>query len=305
MLILSAFFFIIIVILYSQKRTRSRNLRYMSDKLKKILDEGTDEKVMVFNDDRELTLLISQINRCLEDRQKLRADYLKNEESSKKMLSNISHDIKTPLTVILGYLEILILNAGEDIKPILKKVEGRANQVMELINKFFTLSKIESGDMDLELKPIDLCEILRENVVDFYNILKSKDFQVEISIPEDKCLIMGNTEALNRVIFNLISNSIRYGHDGKYLKAEIVTDGSQISLRITDKGKGIDKSVADRVFDRLYTMEDSRNRKLGGNGLGLAIAKALVEKMHGAINLESIPDVKTTFTVTMEIYNPL
>lgn len=277
----------------------------MSDKLKKILDEGTDEKVMVFNDDRELTLLISQINRCLEDRQKLRADYLKNEESSKKMLSNISHDIKTPLTVILGYLEILILNAGEDIKPILKKVEGRANQVMELINKFFTLSKIESGDMDLELKPIDLCEILRENVVDFYNILKSKDFQVEISIPEDKCLIMGNTEALNRVIFNLISNSIRYGHDGKYLKAEIVTDGSQISLRITDKGKGIDKSVADRVFDRLYTMEDSRNRKLGGNGLGLAIAKALVEKMHGAINLESIPDVKTTFTVTMEIYNPL
>lgn len=305
MLILSAFFLIIIVILYSQKRTRSRNLRYMSDKLRKILDEGTDEKVMVFNDDRELTLLISQINRCLEDRQKLRADYLKNEESSKKMLSNISHDIKTPLTVILGYLEILILNAGEDIKPILKKVEGRANQVMELINKFFTLSKIESGDMDLELKPIDLCEILRENVVDFYNILKSKDFQVEISIPEDKYLVMGNTEALNRVIFNLISNSIRYGHDGKYLKAEIVTDGSQISLSITDKGKGIDKSVADRVFDRLYTMEDSRNRKLGGNGLGLAIAKALVDKMHGTISLESIPDVKTTFTVTMEIYNPL
>ncbi|MFR5646533.1 MAG: sensor histidine kinase [Bilophila wadsworthia] len=97
---------------------------------------------------------------------KTKADYRRSEIASKKMLSNISHDIKTPMTVILGYLEIMQLSETPS-KEMLKKVERKAQSVMELINQFFTLSKIESGDMEIELSRIDICEICRESILDF------------------------------------------------------------------------------------------------------------------------------------------
>lgn len=99
----------------------------------------------------------------------LKADYRRSEISSKKMLFNISHDIKTPMTVLLGYLEIMWIN-GEITNEMLRKVEQKAENVMELINPFFTLAKIESGDMNIELSRIDICEICRESILDFYEI---------------------------------------------------------------------------------------------------------------------------------------
>lgn len=113
--------------------------------------------------------LEEQINRLLIDRQKIRADFKREEISCKKMLANISHDIKTPLTVILGYLEIMRLNHADH--EMLKIVETKANQVMNLINQFFTLAKLESGDININLGKVNINEICRENVLEFYDIL--------------------------------------------------------------------------------------------------------------------------------------
>ena len=134
---------------------------------------------MVFTDHKVLTDLSGQINRVLLDRQKVKADYRKQEISQKKMLANISHDIKTPLTVILGYLEIMRLEQAEN--ETLRKVEAKANQVMELINQFFTLAKLEAGDTNIKRTKIDINELCRENVLDFYELLLQKEFTVELS----------------------------------------------------------------------------------------------------------------------------
>lgn len=104
----------------------------------------------------------------------------------------------------------------------------------------------------------------------------------------------------NRILFNLISNVIRYGNDGKYLGIFLREDKANIYIDVTDKGKGIKKEFASNVFDRLYTMEDSRNREIQGNGLGLTIAKNLAVQLGGDIFLESIPNIKTTFTVKLK-----
>lgn len=217
---------LLITVLYQQFAFRTgiqKKIQKISEKLKKITDTNSSERVMVFTENKELMELAAQINRLLENHLKVKADYCRSETASKKMLSNISHDIKTPMTVILGYLEIMRIN-GTSTDEMLGKIEQKAENVMELINQFFTLAKLESGDMDIELSRIDVCEVCRESILDFYGILTNKNFQVDIDIPETSVYVHGNKEAIQRILFNLISNVIRYGADGKYLGISLRTD---------------------------------------------------------------------------------
>lgn len=290
-----------LVVLYQRfifGRGIQAKIRRINKKLEEILETGSDEKIMVFTDNPVLMELGGQINRLLIDRQKIRADFKREEISSKKMLANISHDIKSPLTVILGYLEIMRLNHADN--EMLKKVETKANQVMNLINQFFTLAKLESGDTNINLGKVNINEICRENVLEFYDILLQKDFDVDLFIPETAIFVQGEKEALQRILYNLLSNVIRYGSDGKYLGVFLRQDKGNVYIDVVDKGKGIEQEFASNVFDRLYTMEDSRNREIQGNGLGLTIAKNLAKQLEGDIFLNSIPNVKTTFTVSLK-----
>lgn len=296
---------LISIILYQQFAFRTgiqRELKKISQKLEEIQDADSDENVMVFTDNKVLMELAAQINRLLEKQKKTRADFRRSEISSKKMLSNISHDIKTPMTVILGYLEIMRLNSPEE-NEMLRKVEQKAQRVMEWIDQFFTLAKLEAGDTEIEISKIDICEICRENVLDFYELLIQKEFQVEVDIPEEKAFIWGNQDALQRILFNLISNVVRYGSDGKYMGLFLRSDEKYIYIDVVDRGKGIDQLSAQNVFERLFTMEDSRNRKIQGNGLGLTIARNLAQRLGGEITLDSEPDVKTVFTVKLQIFS--
>ena len=292
---------LICIVVYQQfvfRRGIQKQLKEISQKLEKIQDTDSDENIMMFTDEQALMELLVQINRLLENQRKMKVDYRRSQISSKKMLSNISHDIKTPMTVILGYLEIMRIN-GDKEDEMLLKVEQKAKRVMELINQFFTLAKLEAGDMELEISRINICEVCRENILDFYELLKQKEFQVEVKIPEEAVFIMGNKEALHRILYNLISNVIRYGLDGRYLGLVLRSVKNDVYIDVIDKGKGIEKEFAGNVFERLFTMEDSRNRRIQGNGLGLTIAQTLAQQLGGEIVLESEPNVKTTFTVKL------
>lgn len=294
----------LIIILYQRFvyiRGMRKTLRKISQKLSEILETDSEEKLMEFTEDRELIEVMAQINSLLVDRQKIRVDYKKEQMASKKMLSNISHDIKTPLTVILGYLEIMRLNNQQD--EMLCKVEIKTKQVLEMINEFFTLAKLEAGDASIQLQKINLTESCRESVLGFYELLLQKEYQVDIAIPERKIYVQGESEAIQRILYNLITNAIRYGSDGNYLGVRISEDNHWAYIEIIDKGKGIEKESAAQVFDRLYTMEDSRNRNIQGNGLGLTIAKNLAMQMGGDIFLDSEPGVRTVFTVKLKKIN--
>lgn len=294
--------FLLLVVLWQQFAFRTgtqAKLKRIHEKLKEIADTDSGERLMVFTDNRELMELTAQINRLLEERSRAKADYRRFETASKKMLSNISHDIKTPMTVVLGYLEIMRLN-GEAAPGMLARTEQKAQSVMELISQFFTLAKIEAGDMDLKLSRIDLSELCRESILDFYEILSKSDFQVEIDLPEQAAFVLGNREALQRILLNLVSNAVRYGSDGKYLGVVLRTDDKNVYVDVVDRGQGIEKAFAGRIFDRLFTMEDSRSRSIQGNGLGLTIARNLALQLGGDITLDSTPHVKTTFTLWLK-----
>lgn len=284
-----------------------KDLKKIRNTLKNITDHDTDESVMVFTDNTELMELAAQINRLLERHRKVKAKERRFEMASKKMLSNISHDIKTPMTVILGYLEIMRIS-GNASEEMMAKTEAKAKSVMALIDEFFTLAKTEAGDMDLSLTGTDLCEICRECILDFYELLSKADFQVDIDLPDHAVCIESNRDVLRRILFNLISNVIRYGSEGKYIGISLKTEDNFVTVGIIDKGQGIDKAFAETVFDRLFTMEDSRSRNIQGNGLGLTIARNLAQQLDGDILLESTPYVKTVFTLRLpycpqKIYN--
>ena len=274
-------------------------LLQISQELAGAVDSDSEEKVMVFTDSRAGQELCAQINRLLDRHQRMLADYRRSEISSKKMLSNISHDIKTPLTVILGYLEIIRLNGGEQ-RELIDKVETRAKAVSDLVEQFFTLAKLEAGDMEIALSKLELCELCREVVLDFYEILSGKDYEVEVEIPEKTIYVQGNGDAIRRILNNLISNSLRYGSEGRYLGIFLHEDEKQVYIDVTDRGRGIEKDFAEHIFDRLFTMEDSRNRDIQGNGLGLTIARSLARQMGGDVTLVSRPWQKTSFTVALK-----
>ena len=279
---------------------RDKKLQPVHQKLKEIIDNDSEERIHIFTNNKELIKLSAQINRLLDTHQKVKADYRRSLLASKKMLSNISHDIKTPMTVLLGYLEIMQLQGVTD--ELLQKTQQKAEIVMELINQFFSLAKIESGDQKIELSKVNICESCRSGILDFYEVLTNQSFQVEVQVPETPIYVWGNAEAIERILSNLFSNAVRYGADGSYMGLFLRTDERHVLVEVVDKGKGIEKAFADRVFDRLFTMDDSRNRNVQGNGLGLTIAKNLALKMEGDLTLDSNPGVKTTFTIQLKKY---
>ncbi|WP_326514233.1 sensor histidine kinase [Clostridium intestinale] len=293
----------IILYQYFSQKARNENLVYIKGKLKQILNDNNEEKVLVVTDDKVLKDLLLEINNLLENNQKILAEYRKKEDSMRKMLSNISHDLKTPLTVVLGYIETINLDKdmhNDEKEVLLEKVHDKTIEVIDLINKFFDLAKLESGDKDISLTRININEVCRRNILNFYDILNSKGFEVDINIPEKDLYVFGNEEALDRILNNLLSNAVKYGTDGNFIGLSIEENEKSIYIHVIDKGRGIEEDKVDRVFERMYTLEDSRNRVFQGSGLGLTITKRLVEKMNGEIFLKSTPNKTTTFTVKLK-----
>jgi signal transduction histidine kinase len=246
--------------------------------------------------------LLHNINCLLEQNQNILAEHSQLKDSMKKMLSNISHDLKTPLTVVIGYIETITYDnkyTNSEKKQFLKKVYDKTIEVLQLIDEFFQLSKIESGDQIFSLAKVNITKVTRKTLLDYYDVLSVKNMEVVIDIPEYPLFSLSNEEALKRILNNLIENAIYHGSDGKLIGLSLRNDNKYIYLDVWDKGKGILEQSKNRVFDRLYTLDDSRNRVNKRSGLGLTITKKLVETLGGQISLTSTPYEKTVFTIQL------
>ncbi|MBO9129499.1 ATP-binding protein [Bacillus sp. 165] len=288
---------------YRSRKRRTESLVYIHNKLSNIVSGGTSEKVLLFTDDEVLQNILVSLNRLLDHNRKVTANYVRTETSIKKMLSNMSHDLKTPLTVVLGLTETISHNqelTEEDRNRLVNKVHKKAEEILQLMNKFFDLAKLESGDKELPLSKINISEVCKNAILFFYESLTLQEFEVAIQIPERMLYALGNEEALERILHNLISNAIRYGKDGNIVGITLRNDSEHIFIDVWDRGKGISAQHKQLVFDRLYTLEDSRNHSYQGSGLGLAITKRLVEQIGGQIFLQSKPYEKTVFTVQLK-----
>jgi len=293
----------IIIFQVRAKKQQNAMIQYMHQKLQAIINEQSSEKILVSTANHELQQLLIAVNALLDHNQKVLATHRKMESSMKKMLSNISHDLKTPLTVVLGYTEMLKLKQSlneEERQRLLTGVHSKTLEVLKIIHTFFDLAKLEAGDTDYPMTKINVSEICRKNILSFYDMITSMGLEIDIVIPEISAYAHGNEEALDRVLNNLLSNAVAYGAAGNIIGLTVRNDDTNIFIDVWDRGQGIDEYHIDNVFERMYTLEDSRNKSFQGSGLGLTITKRLVELMEGSIQLSSIPYEKTIFTVSLK-----
>ena len=285
--------------LYVSRRKMTRQLREITEQIAGIVERETAERALLPTGQPAIRHLLVQVNRLLDYNQKIIADYARAKDSQKKMIANMSHDLKTPLTVILGYAEKLHREPAlteQEARQLIQRLNDKVNGLIALLNQFFDLVKLESEDYEIPLSRISLSEVCRQSVLEYYDLLTSNGLRVELDIPERPCYILGNEHALHRILSNLISNAIRYGSDGGVMGLTVREEGAFAAVDVCDRGKGIAEKHQDRVFDRLYTLDDARNPQFQGSGLGLSISKRLTEEMEGTISLSSSPFERTTFT---------
>ncbi|MFE0560745.1 sensor histidine kinase [Paenibacillus sp. NPDC058910] len=295
---------IAVIVLWARQRKRSRQFAYIHGKLNVILDKGTNERLLIFDSDAQVGQLLTDMNRLLDHAHRAGARYANQEIEIRRMLSNISHDLKTPLTVVLGYSEILLHDRGlaeREREAMMTNIHGKAQEVLRLVHSFFDLAKLEAGDTEMALTRVNASELCRLKLLSFYEMLESLGMRLELSMPGEDLYVMADEEALTRLLDNLITNAMKYGADGKLLGLTLERlEKGKVAIQVWDKGKGIPEKEHHRVFERMYTLEDSRNRLYQGSGLGLTITKRLVERMGGTISLHSVPHERTVFTVVLK-----
>ncbi|MCY7856646.1 HAMP domain-containing histidine kinase [Bacillus sonorensis] len=277
-------------------------LRFISDlqlidtELKRVAG-GNLRRRLLAKDDRLFNDIIFSINELIEQLEKVQINAAQSEAARKRLLSNISHDIRTPLTSIIGYIDALkdgVASSEQEKQEYLHILSKKSSGLKQLIDEIFNMAKLDANEIPLNIESFDFAELVRETLIAFLPELKKHHIELHAQIPDQQCLIMADRLSLVRVIENLVRNGVHYGKKGKVLGIELTETEREYQLLIWDQGPGIPESDIEHVFERMYRRD--RSRKLDeGSGLGLAIAKFLVEKNHGSIWAESIPWEKTTF----------
>ncbi|MCB2342515.1 sensor histidine kinase [Clostridium estertheticum] len=293
---------IVIVFLYKTLLSMNKKLNQIKIILDDILSGHTDRRIMLNNNLKSISHLVNNINQLVENVCKI--DNEKNKQSIiiKKMISNISHDLKTPLTSLVGYIELIKENKNlseKEVREYLDIAHNKACFLNTTLDNFFYLSRLESNDEKFTLEKINLSDMVKEQILFFYNDFLSLSLEPSIDIPEDDIFVLADKLSVSRILNNLLSNSLKYGRDGDKVGISLKIKDFYIYIQVWDNGKGISEKDLSLIFDRLYTVENSRNTKLSGTGIGLSIVKQLVKKNKGTIIVDSIPFTKTSFIFTL------
>ena len=253
----------------------AKDFKYISKNM------DTNRKLKLRYPDRSLEKLLIEINNYLEETQKYKLKYIKREEEIRKEIENVSHDLRTPLTSIRGYLE-LINDEGTteyEKKDYVQIVEKRAKVLQDLIQDFYDLSRLENNDYNFNIEIIDINKELKEQILMFYNDFEKKNIDVEIKLEEKPMFVSLDKNAIERVFHNLIQNAAKYSKSKFCISANMTDNGVIIELK--NDVDDINKEELDLLFNRFYMKDNSRGRD--SSGLGLTITKFLVESMNGKI----------------------
>ena len=277
--VLSVLILILICILISYKRQVKdicRQLRFLQE---------CDSNMLITTEMKKghIEELAELLNTLLKERKKERADYQKKERMIADIYTNLSHDIRTPLTSLDGYFQLLEETQEEnDRKRYIQIIQERIESLKEMLEELFTYTKLQNGTYELKLEPQNVGQILKETVFSYYDDWAEQGISPQFEITEEPVWIRGNKQALRRTIQNIIRNGLDHGN--KEIRIQLSRNEKQMELVFQNKiepGEQIDIS---RVFERFYKADKARSKS--STGLGLSIAKGFVQKMHWEIAAE-------------------
>ena len=216
------------------------------------------------------------------------------EEINRQLMTSLSHDVRTPLTTLIGYLDAAYkgLVTGKDRDDYIEIARRKAHDLKEYIDVLFDWFKLNSDEFALEIQSVEAAELTRNILIDWIPIFEDKQVDYDIDIPEQPVRVRLDTDSYMRIINNLIQNVIAHSHADK-IKIALSKQGNHMELLLADNGVGIEKEDLKHIFERLYKCDKGRSEK--GSGLGLSIVHQLVEKMGGNITVESLLGKGTEF----------
>ncbi len=277
------FLIVVIIILLVKIVMMKKTAREISKQFEEILKTDTNSLITVSGNDREMKKLADNINKQLKILRKEYLRYRQGDIELKTAITNISHDIRTPLTAICGYLDLMQDNSDTaKTNEYISIIKERAELMKQLTEELFRYSVILSDNSELKTENILINRVLEDSIMDYYAVLTKKGISPKIQITEKQIFAKLNKDYLARIFYNLLNNAVKYS-DGD-LRITLSDSGEIV---FANTAKELSSVQVERLFDRFYTVKAARN----STGLGLSIARTLAEEMGGTISAEYKDDV--------------
>lgn len=265
-----------------------KEIRNINNQLNTINKSKTNSKVLISSSNKEIKNLTLEINKTLEEKLKTDAKHKKMDLEIRQAIANISHDLRTPLTSIIGYIQLMEDNSlSENEKnQYINIIKKRAKSLQVLISSFYDLSRLEEKEYKFELQSVNLHDIMCDLIALSYNDFLSKKIEPNIDIDEQISLIIADENAVRRILSNLIQNMIKYSN--KFIFISLKNNKNHIVMTFTNDAPNLSEDDVSHLFQRFFTADRTRSGK--STGLGLAITKELVEQMGYEIFAELSKD---------------
>ncbi|MDU1456302.1 MAG: HAMP domain-containing sensor histidine kinase [Paeniclostridium sordellii] len=273
---------IIIIMLYTLIRFIS-----LKKQLRKIEKQVYNkERVNITLSDKDIEKLAATINNNMQEQKQVEIDIMNREERLKQNISDIAHDLRTPLASIRGYITLLDNCTEQEKKEYINIIERKSEELNLLINNFYEISLFDNSSLKIQTTSIDIVQVIMEIVISNYALIKNNEIEIDNRLPEKQIKIYGEELTCKRIIQNLISNSIKYSNG--YISIQLDEFDNEVIFTIKNSVLELKESDLEHLFERFYTVDKSRNRS--GSGLGLYIVKLLLKKIGGEVRDISLED---------------
>jgi len=280
-----------------------RYISHISDAVQSISEGKLNTSIDIIGDD-EFSSMASNLNKMVEDIRELMDKEREAERTKNELITNVAHDLRTPLTSIIGYLELLAGNTKIEPKLQHKYIEiayGKARRLEKLIEDLFGFTKLNYGRISMHVTQLDIVKLLSQLLEEAYPSFVDKNLSYDFQSNVPAKMITADGNLLARLFDNLIGNAIKYGADGKRVVVKLQGGEDVVTVSVTNFGYVIPPEELPLIFNKFYRVEQSRSAHTGGTGLGLAIVKEIVDMHGGAIDVAS--DLNgTVFTVKLQVH---
>ena len=280
LLIITIILFLICIFLAVKLYVIKQSIKEIEKSFSKILRTDTNNIIAISSSNKDIKNLTINLNNNLSELRGQKLQYKNGNQELKKIITNISHDLRTPLTAIKGYVDLIEQEKlSNNQKKYLKVIQKNSKQLTELTGQLFEYTKLM--DIDVKIKKEECCinEILEETLVSYYSIFKEQDIIPNISICSTKVYKIVNKISIIRVFENILSNVVKYSNGD--LKVEMQENGT---ITFSNKATSLDETTVQKIFDRYFSVENAKE----STGIGLSIAKQLVELNNGSIKAEYV-----------------
>lgn len=303
-ILLAVAFAVVFFIMYFLILTRGiiKDMEYISTGISQIVSGDMKEKLKVDRDD-EIGEIAVQVNKMSDDIKRLMESEREALQTNKDMITCVAHDLRTPLTSVLGYLQLATDTekySDEERQHYAHIAMKKANRLQGLIEELFSYTKLMSGEITLHLNEIDIVKLVEQMIEEFYPLFNENNLECTLRRNIDSLILNVDGELMARAVQNLISNAIKYGKDGKRVFIELEKFEHEVQIRVTNFGLVIPQESIGHIFDKFYRAEESRSSQTGGSGLGLNIAQQIAVLHGGTIDVTSGSD-GTCFTIAIPL----